>query len=152
MKSALILSWLRWLFKSVVAQRHNFYLCASFEQRLSLVIFAAVCLSSFLAWPPLSPLWFVLIKWFVITLVCCFFIYQWFSLKHWHLNFWLDESGKGAFVDREKNYLLKRLWISPFVVLFQMRAEQEKHLIIVWRDMLDDTSYRHLCRLLLRFG
>nr|WP_258405010.1 protein YgfX [Shewanella psychrotolerans] len=55
-------------------------------------------------------------------------------------------------MDNEKSYRLKRLWISPFVVLFQMTVEQEKHLIVVWRDMLDDTSYRHLCRLLLRFG
>lgn len=79
-------------------------------------------------------------------------MYQCLRLRHWRLHFWLDESGKGALADNEETYLLKRLWVSPYVVLFHMCGEQEKHLIIVWRDMLDDTNYRHLCRLLLRFG
>ncbi|MCE9679056.1 hypothetical protein LZP69_07670 [Shewanella sp. AS1] len=111
-------------------------------------------------------------KWLIALLVLLLFIVQWRKLYAWSLAFWVDEAGRCAFIpsrtielvtepDNGSANALKTLWVSPWLVVFHLNVkansgentrEPRKHLILVWRDMLDDTSYRHLCRLLLRFG
>ena len=145
----------------MAGRRHKFHLVASFDQRLSLVCFAAVCLSSFLVWPPISLLWFVIIKYALLLVVVGFFLYQFWVLKHWSFAFWMDESGKIGLDEKSLDagqtetcvaLFYRRVWVSPFAVLFWLCSDDNKRLVILWRDMFDDTGYRHLCRLLLRFG
>ncbi|WP_425601905.1 protein YgfX [Shewanella insulae] len=156
-----------WWSRSVVGRRHNFYLTASFDQRLSLVCFAAVCLASFLVWPPIVSLWFLIFKYGLLLTTIGFFLYQFVVLRSWSFAFWLDESGKIGLIqdmlDTQNHQLhvaepdeqclsYRRVWVSPLVVLFWLYEGEQKRLAILWRDMFDDTGYRHLCRLLLRFG
>ncbi|MCG9745554.1 protein YgfX [Shewanella sp. Isolate8] len=151
----------------MAGRRHNFHLTASFDQRLSLVCFAALCLSAFLAWPPISSFWFLTLKYGLLLATIVFFLYQLIALRSWSLAFWLDESGRiGLIHDRldsqleeskveepgEARLSHRRVWVSPFMVLFWLYEGEQKRLVILWRDMFDDTGYRHLCRLLLRFG
>ncbi|WP_162599152.1 protein YgfX [Shewanella algidipiscicola] len=117
-----------------------------------MVVVAAVCFTSFLAWPPVDVIWFIAIKWSAIALVVAVFIGLWIRLQRWSFSFWLDESGNAGIGNNAAIYTLKRRWITPLMVLFEMHKDGDKHLVMVWRDMLDDTSYRYLCRLLLRFG
>ncbi|QYJ83427.1 MULTISPECIES: protein YgfX [Shewanella] len=151
----------------MAGRRHNFHLTASFDQRLSLVCFAALCLSAFLVWPPIASLWFLTLKYGLLTATITFFLYQFIALRRWSLAFWLDESGRiGLLRDEldshtqvqqvdeasEQHLSYRRIWVSPLVVLFWLYEGEQKRLVILWRDMFDDTGYRHLCRLLLRFG
>ena len=151
----------------MAGRRHNFHLTASFDQRLSLVCFAALCLSAFLAWPPISYPWLLFFKYGLLTATIAFFLYQFIALSRWSFAFWLDESGRiGLIHDRldsqleeskveepgETRLSYRRVWVSPLVVLFWLYEGEQRRMAILWRDMFDDTGYRHLCRLLLRFG
>ncbi len=53
----------------------------------------------------------------------------------------------------DKFQLILRPIVTPFILLFYIRIEgsRKKRLMIVWADMLNDTSFRHLCRLLLNY-
>ncbi|ABV35751.1 conserved hypothetical protein [Shewanella sediminis HAW-EB3] len=133
---------------------HSFSLKASFDQRLSLVVFCSVCLSSFLAWPDIDNFYYSFAKYLLFTLILLFFSYQFWSLNHWRCRFSLNVKGEGSLDEmirgeRKTFELSGRRIVTPFVSLFYIRTVSEKRLIIVWSDMLDDTSYRHLCRLLL---
>ncbi len=133
-------------------QRHSFILHSSFDQRLSLVILAAVCFTSFLAWPSIYHPAVTFLRYIIAIAMGIFFIMQWHRLKHWSFQFLIDGSGLVSCNGTRVKYQLKRLWISPFILAFQLHNEKQKRLVLVWRDMLDDTSYRHLCRHLLNYG
>ncbi|RTR39031.1 hypothetical protein EKG38_08865 [Shewanella canadensis] len=133
---------------------HSFSLHASFDQRLSLVVFCGVCLTSFLAWPDIDNSYYSFAKYLFFTLLVLFFSYQFWSLNHWRCRFSLNAKGEGSLdernnSERESFVLSGRRFVTPFVSLFYIQTDSSKRLIIVWSDMLDDTSYRHLCRLLL---
>ncbi|MCG9695937.1 hypothetical protein L1D21_03060 [Shewanella sp. Isolate11] len=117
-----------------------------------MVIFAAVCFTSLLAWPAINHLAITLFKWLVAIGLAIFFILQWLKLKLWSFEFWVDEAGQASCDQLDAPCQIKLLWISPLILVFQLRDLKRKRLVLVWRDMLDDTSYRHLCRLLLRYG
>lgn len=78
-----------------------------------------------------------------------FFIYQFWLLNRWTCHFVLNVTGEGALAGAEKFTLYHRAFVSPFICLFYIKTEKGLRLLMVWSDMCDDTSYRHLCRLLL---
>lgn len=78
-----------------------------------------------------------------------FFIYQFWKLNRWTCKFSLNAVGEGHLTDHGKFTLYKRAFVTPFVCFFYIQTDKEQRLIIIWSDMCDDTSYRHLCRLLL---
>jgi len=133
----------------VEEKRHSFSFTSSFDQRFSLVVFASVCLTSFLAWPPFDNALYRLIKVMLFVVMLLFFIYQCWKLNRWTCKFVLNALGEGSLADHGKFTLCKRAFVSPFVCLFYIQTDKEQRLITVWSDMCDDTSYRHLCRLLL---
>ncbi len=166
MNSVPILSWPLWSYLSVADQRHSFRLTSSFDQRLALVVLASVCLCSFLAWPRLDNLIYLMIKYCAAGVTLVFFSYQFWQLSYWHCRFSLGRDGEGqiawgvkrrlASVDEtsmEKFTLVMNPIVTPLVVFFYVHTQDmsvgHRRLVIVWADMLDDTSYRHLCRLLL---
>ncbi|WP_076407702.1 protein YgfX [Shewanella sp. UCD-KL12] len=148
----------------MVEPRHSFTLTASFDQRLSLVVAACICLTSFLAWPYFGNAYFQLFKYLLFSLICLFFIYQFYQLKQWSCQFTLGDRGEGMLSIKAPNRyiadstqvakkfkLIRKPVITSFIVLFyiQLEGSHRKRLMIVWADMLDDTGFRHLCRLLL---
>ncbi|WP_394391979.1 protein YgfX [Shewanella woodyi] len=129
--------------------QHSFNLTSSFDQRFSLVVFASLCLTSFLAWPLLDSLLYHLIKALFFSFMLLFFIHQFLQLKSWHCQFVLNGAGEGRLQGEERFKLTQKAFVSPFICLFYIEADEKLTLMIVWSDMCDDTSYRNLCRLLL---
>ncbi|MEI6858647.1 MAG: protein YgfX [Shewanella sp.] len=150
-----------------MAEPHlSFRLTSSFDQRLALVVLACVCLSSFLAWPSIDNFIYLSIKYCAVGLTLVFFFYQFWQLKYWYCRCSFSRDGRGliAFRNRrrhtsvndtatEKFTLVLSPLVTPLVVFFYIHTEDinvgHRRLVIIWADMLDDTSYRHLCRLLL---
>lgn len=85
-----------------------------------------------------------------ILLVCIFLLSQLWRLQHWRLDFVLSDKGEGRLSTGEHFQVLRRTWVTPFVCLMYIEVDTQLRLLMVWADMLDDTDYRHLCRLLLR--
>ncbi|QFU21695.1 hypothetical protein FS418_07300 [Shewanella sp. YLB-09] len=151
-------------------QHHNFNVSSSFDQRLSLVVFASVCLTSFLIWPYFDNLLYQVFKYVLLTACLVFFIYQFWRLNRWTCKFSLVSTGDGRVIyptvnqlnsDCDEAYfekftLIKKPVVTPFVVQFYIQIEEgnrsSKRMMFVWADMLDDTSYRNLCRLLLNYN
>ncbi|MCS6174606.1 protein YgfX [Shewanella sp. SP1S2-4] len=131
-------------------RHHSFSVKASFDQRLSLVVFICVCSSSFLFWPQSDNFALSLLKYLFIALVCIFLLSQLWRLQQWRLDFVLSDKGEGRLSTGEHFQVLKRTWVTPFVCLMYIEVDTQLRLLMVWADMLDDTDYRHLCRLLLR--
>ncbi|MPY23291.1 hypothetical protein FM037_21700 [Shewanella psychropiezotolerans] len=131
-----------------------------------MVVLASVCLCSFLAWPSLDNLIYLIIKYCAAGFTLVFFSYQFWLLTYWHCRFSLSRDGEGqiafscrnhlAAVDEiatEKFTLVMSPIVTPLVIFFYVHTQDmnvgHRRLVIIWADMLDDTSYRHLCRLLL---
>ncbi|MDB2386890.1 hypothetical protein N9W21_06060 [Shewanella sp.] len=131
------------------AQQHSFCLYRSFDQRLSLVVVAAICLTSFLLWPYSDSPFYLTIKAICFILCSVFFVWQFWRLKDWSCQFLLSSDGHGKLGLRQRFVVTGKPLITPFAVLFDVQCEQDIKRLVVWRDMLDDTDYRHLCRLLL---
>ena len=131
-------------------QHPSFSVKASLDQRLSLVVFVCVCSSAFLLWPQSDTIALSLLKYFFIALICIFLLSQLWRLQHWRLDFMLNDKGEGRLSTGEHFKVLKRTWVTPFVCLIYIEADAEQRLLMVWADMLVDTDYRLLCRLLLR--
>ncbi|WP_298768423.1 protein YgfX [uncultured Shewanella sp.] len=131
-------------------QRHSFSIASSFDQRLTLVISYLFFLSSFLFWPQSDSRIFLFVELGLFIALTAFFIRQWWCLIRWHCGFSLSTSGSGIFADGQQFVLVRRAFISAFVVIFyyQCVGESKKKMLVVWSDMLTDTDYRHLCRLL----
>jgi toxin CptA len=143
----------------VAGRRHSFSVSASFDQRLSLVVLACVCFSSFLAWPGFESLSYQLVKYGLLGLMLIFFGHRLWQLQGWRCSFMLDEQGEGILGGANRFQLNPNPWVTPFACVFCVSLCDEslaktgrKRSLIIFRDMLDDTSYRHLCRLLLNAG
>lgn len=128
---------------------HSFSVKASLDQRLSLVVFIAVCLSSLLVWPQIESFGVLLLKLAVIVLNLCFLLYQLWRLRDWQLSFALNRTGEGRLATGEQFQVLPRTWVTPFVCLMYLNVGAKPRLLPLWADMFTDTDYRHLCRLLL---
>jgi toxin CptA len=133
----------------VEEKQHSFSFTSSFDQRFSLVVVACLCLTSFLAWPLFDNLFYHLIKAALFAFMLLFFTYQLRLLNHWKCHFMLNGIGEGSLVGGDKFTLCNRAFVSPFVCVFYIQTVKGQKLFMVWSDMCDDTSYRHLCRLLL---
>ncbi|MCH1928698.1 hypothetical protein L9G16_00730 [Shewanella sp. A25] len=131
-------------------RRHSFSVSSSFDQRLSLVVFILVCSTSFLVWPSTDNLLLSLLKYVLIAVVFVFLIHSLWRLGDWQRRFSLNANGEGRLEDGEVFYILKETRVTPFVCLIYYVANDKKQLLPIWADMLSDTDYRHLCRLLLQ--
>jgi toxin CptA len=146
-------------------QTYLFNVKSSFLQKLALSLFTSLCLFSFSLWPTLNSLIYQIIKLSLVLSVAGFFIYQFWQLSRWKYQFTLDDAGQGILsvtesvpsasdINQQHFTQQRSAIVTPlFCLLFlEMTADnrQIKMILPVWRDMLDDTSYRHLCRLLSR--
>ena len=80
-----------------------------------------------------------------------FFIWQFWQLKNWYCQFILSAEGYGRLNQRQSFVVEGKPIVTPFAVIFDIRLKNNANIkrLVIWRDMLDDTNYRHLCRLLL---
>jgi toxin CptA len=134
----------------------QFALSASFLQRAGLTVFFAVILSSFLAWPSYSSLIYHIIQTLLFIVVMLIFVFEWRRLSHWRCLFSLGNKRAGTLlygtgVQASNISLSKKAFICPLVciIFLQVSKSGDQRLLLVWSDMLDDTAYRDLCRLLL---
>ncbi len=79
---------------------------------------AAICLSSFLAWPALDYPFYLSFKYLCLLLVLVAFGLALWRLRRWQLCFWLNELGEGQFEPGSSFELSGKPWVSPFVVTF----------------------------------
>lgn len=141
-------------------QSYFFSIKTSLLQKLALLVLAGLCLFSFWLWPVLDNVIYQGIKILLALSVSAFFIQQFWQLPQWHWQFSLDDRGQGvveAQGDEPENIALvqyRPAIVTPLLcILFLVKDPQNqavKVVLPVWVDMLDDTSYRHLCRLLSR--
>ena len=129
-------------------QQHSFDLTSSNGQRLSLTVVALICLSSFFIWPYAENTLYILLKFLLFSSCCVFFIWQIYRLKYWRCQFVLKADGKGKFTSGCDFVLQGKPVITPFAVIFDVAFAGGKKRFVLWADMLDDTNYRNLCRLL----
>ncbi|WP_220764361.1 MULTISPECIES: protein YgfX [unclassified Shewanella] len=129
-------------------QQHSFDLTSSNGQRLSLTVVALICLSSFLIWPYAENTLYILLKSLLFCACSGFFIWQLYRLKYWQCQFVLKADGAGRFKDGRDFVIQGKPVITPFAVMFDITIMGGKKRLVLWADMLDDTNYRHLCRLL----
>lgn len=134
----------------MVEQHLSFSITSSFDQRLTLVISYLLFLSSFLFWPQSNSSIILFVKIGLLSVLTVFFIWQGWRLSRWQCEFRLSTSGSGSFSNGQRFILVRKAFISAFFVVFyyQCVGESKKKMIVVWSDMLTDTNYRHLCRLL----
>lgn len=134
----------------MVEQHLSFLITSSFDQRLTLVISYLLFLSSFLFWPQSDSNIILWIKIGLLSVLTVFFIWQGWRLNRWQCEFRLSTSGSGSFPDGQRFLLVRKAFISAFVVVFYYQCvnDNKSKMIVVWSDMLTDTNYRHLCRLL----
>ncbi len=135
---------------------YQFGLSASFLSRLALVCFFAVILCSFLAWPNLASSLAFYAQLLLIFLTLCLLVYCWRKLTRWQCIFSLDKHGFAQIVEPSSQIYLvdfcRRALVNPlFCIMFlQDMHSGERRVLWVWHDMLTDTEYRTLCRLLLQ--
>ena len=132
----------------MAAQQHSFSLYSSFGQRLSLAVVAAICLTSFLIWPYSESLVYLVSKALIFSLCCGFFAWQFWLLRFWSRQFILSADGNVR-LNQQRFVIKGRPIVTPFAVVFDIQSGCEEKRLVVWADMLNDTNYRHLCRLLL---
>lgn len=136
-------------------QLQQFALSASALQRGALLISATLILSSFWAWPNHHSVIFHLIQAILFCITIVIFITGWRRLLRWHCLLSLGNKGTGTLTmgvngQTYRIRLVKKPFISPLLCFIYLQRETgEQRLLLVWRDMLDDTAYRNLCRLLL---
>ncbi|RLV57772.1 hypothetical protein D5018_20775 [Parashewanella curva] len=127
-------------------------------QRVAFIAFAALILSSFLAWPESE--YFVFYVFQVTVFLFCLFclINQFKTLHQWKLAFQLSELGEFRKYDTTSTYKIEKLWVSDWFCAFYLMSANSKgklkrvKTVFVFKDMLPDSSYRHLSRLLLSCG
>ncbi|MFT6131673.1 MAG: toxin CptA [Shewanella sp.] len=141
---------------STSTHMQQFALSASFLQRGALVVSFAVVLTSFLAWPYYPSLIYHAIQMLLFVTIIIIFFYSWRRVSSWRCLLTLGDKGAGTLLQGEngslnKITLTKKPFISPLMCIIYLQHLQtgENRVLLVWSDMLDDTAYRNLCRLLL---
>ncbi|RYV01161.1 hypothetical protein SOPP22_16530 [Shewanella sp. OPT22] len=138
----------------MVDQSHSFYLTSSLQQKLSKLVLAAFCLFTLYFWPQRFELW--LIQVVIAIAICSYFSYAIYRLKSYKCSFSLHSRNLFKFANNPNEFECKVLWVSPLLCAFYILPNTEvedqtgkSQFIIVWRDMLSDSNFRHLSRLLL---
>jgi toxin CptA len=137
-------------------QMQQFVLSASFLQRGALIVSLAVVLSSFLAWPSYPSLIYQIIQTLLFIATILIFIFEWRRVSRWRCLLSLGNKQAGTLLygvegQSDNVRLCKKPFISPLlcIIFLQYTKTEERRLLLVWSDMVDDTAYRTLCRLLL---
>ncbi|RJY06472.1 hypothetical protein D5R81_17670 [Parashewanella spongiae] len=109
------------------------------------------CFSSFQFWPDFHSFWFEFFKYIFLALLFGVFIYQFYRLKLWKYQFELSRNQEVRVVGDSSLYVAKKLWVAPWLCGFYVVNQNGKFmsLVFIFNDMLDDTDYRNLCRILL---
>ena len=115
---------------------------------------AAFCLFTLYFWPEsLNLEW---LQYIIVLALVSYFIYQITLLKKFKLMFTLYSDNRLKYSGDSTGYSCQVLWVSPLLCAFYVsasetpeRVQPESKLLIIWRDMLSDSNYRHLSRLLL---
>ncbi|WOT04344.1 protein YgfX [Shewanella youngdeokensis] len=131
-------------------QQHSFSVTSSFGQRLSLAVLASVCLTSFCIWPSFDSSVYHSCR--LLIFCCClmFFIRVFWRLKYWRCQVLLSAEGHGVLNQQQRFIVTGKPIVTPFAVMFYVEYDGKVTRVVVWADMLNDTNYRHLCRLLLQ--
>ncbi|WP_445773262.1 protein YgfX [Shewanella sp.] len=135
---------------------HQFALSASLFSRLALVCAFAILLCSFLAWPISTLTLYQVIKWLLILVTMGVLVHCWRLLSAWHCVLGLDNQGHVTVSAPDTGVCQMGFSRPPVVnpllciVFLQDIDTGENRLLCIWQDMLTDTEYRSLCRLLLR--
>ncbi|MGS0679540.1 protein YgfX [Shewanella sp. 125m-7] len=129
-------------------QQHSVDVRSSFGQCLSLAVIALVCLSSFLIWPYAENTLYSLSKSLLFIACSIFFMWQFWRLRKWRCSFVIRADSTGKLVGDMDFVLIGKPVITPFAVMFDVSSGHRQKRVVVWADMLDDTNFRHLCRLL----
>ena len=132
----------------MAALRHSFYLTASLQQRLTFLAVAVLSLGSFLFWPTAYSDSFLGLKIFLFLLVLTLLVGHYIKLSRWQVNLTLCDLDAPLLDNRPCEFV--RCYVMPLACFVYVRDDVKEHLIIVFRDMLSDSDYRLLCRLLLR--
>nr|WP_133406145.1 protein YgfX [Parashewanella tropica] len=124
-------------------------------QRMAFLCFAALILSSFVAWPETELLLFNVFQVTVFSLSLAFLVKEFKALQQWKLAFQLSELGEFRKFDTVSTYKIEKLWVSDWFCAFYLMSANSKgklkrvETVFVFKDMLPDSNYRHLSRILL---
>ncbi|WP_319002885.1 protein YgfX [Shewanella glacialimarina] len=125
-----------------------FVLSASFNQYLCYWIIFAVVMTSFIAWPQMDSILFKSFFYILILLVPVVFAWQLLVLRKWQCQIIIDGALGGRLVNGQSFTFGKAAFICPLFCLLYLEFEDEsRQICCVWADMLDDSQYRTLCRL-----
>lgn len=106
-------------------------------------------MASFIAWPELDSILFNSLFYALILLVPLGFFWQLWTLKNWQCQIIIDGIFGGKLANEQLFIFGKPAFICPlFCLLYLEFEDQSRQICCVWADMLDDTEYRTLCRLL----
>ncbi|TCN87927.1 protein YgfX [Shewanella fodinae] len=130
-------------------QRRRFTAKSSVGQYLALGALAAICLLSFRLWPALDFRYYQPLRWGLMLSVISYFGYQLWRLRDWSVSFWLSGNGQGLFDADQMFTVGEPVLVTPWLVSFRCLQANRFQRLYLFRDMFDDTDYRHLCRLLL---
>ncbi|MFQ6371335.1 protein YgfX [Shewanella sp. YIC-542] len=130
-------------------QRHRFLVTTSPGQYAALLLLAVVCLGSVAFWPALDYPVYPYLRWGALLAMTGYFASRIRTLSRWQLDFWLAGNGEGQFVGSSRFQVGGPVLITPWMVSFPCRGPGGFRRLYLFRDMFDDTNFRHLCRLLL---
>lgn len=112
---------------------------------------AFISLASFYWWPAAYIPEFILLKTLLFMLTAALFVRLQLKLNRWQASVILTDAGEITLNGRAAN--IDRSMVTPLVCFIYFNIESargtEQELVPVFRDMLTDSDYRRLCRLLL---
>jgi toxin CptA len=141
---------------------YSFSLKSSRLQQGFLFGFGCLCVTSLWFWPSIDNAIYLGIKALTGLIILSGFVYQCYRLTQWRWDIRFDSAGDGEL--RHSLTLTSHSFIQdkPAIVtpvmcllFLTLTSDQDKdkgknhqRLLIVFVDMLNDTDYRHLCRIL----
>jgi toxin CptA len=143
---------------------YSFSVKSSRLQQGFLFGFGCLCITSLWFWPSIDNVIYLGIKGLTGLIILSVFAYQGYRLTQWHWDIRINDTGEGELrhnlVLESQSFIQdKPAIVTPAVcVLFlSLTSEQgngagqiNKRLLAIFVDMLNDTDYRHLCRILSR--
>ncbi|ABE56053.1 conserved hypothetical protein [Shewanella denitrificans OS217] len=141
---------------------YSFSLKSSRIQQGFLFGFGCLCFTSLWFWPSIDNVIYLGIRVLTGLIILSVFAYQGYRLTQWRWDIRLDSAGAGELrqclaLESQSFIQDKPAIVTPVMcVLFltlsseqgKDKASSQKRLLAVFVDMLNDTDYRHLCRIL----